>query len=162
MKNKGYTLDHVCCSVRDSISAPYLDVSGDAGATLIATNGRILVAIKVDETDGDVSGYIPRGVLSKRAIGNIQVSNNGVKVGLVSFSLQKEMGTFPQWRTCAPKSSEVSRRTLNVKLLKDLLKAVPPTVATVEVVVHEADLDPVELRHDSAGFLGWIMPVSDK
>ena len=127
---------------RDHLSEPYLDVENER---LVATNGKILSAIKVEIDPDDVSGYISKDALEVarkiarkdredtieiRANGSLELKN-GDKLN------RPDLGTFPDIDNILDMletdPAKTIRLGINAKLLLDLAKSLAN--ATQEVIL---------------------------
>ena len=128
--------------MRDHLSEPYLDVENER---LVATNGKILSAIKVEVEPDDVSGYISKDALVAarkiaktykeetieiRANGSLELKNGD------KFN-RPNVGTFPNidniLNMLETDPAKTIRLGINAKLLLDLAKSLAN--ATQEVVL---------------------------
>ena len=118
--------------MREQLSEPYLDVENKR---LVATDGKILTAIKVEVEPDDVSGYISKDALEAarkiarkdredtieiRANGSLELKN-GDKLN------RPDLGTFPDidniLNMLETDPAKTIRLGINAKLLLDLAKS---------------------------------------
>jgi hypothetical protein len=136
--------------MRPEIAAPYLDVQR---RRVVATDGRMLVAVPVEIESGDVSGFIGPSQLDL-------ARGRGPR------------GTFPDWTACVPTFKEGEPGTVTIgisaRLLSDLAKALGSdsrrqVALTIKVDGNDAAYSPMLVRRaeNDAGLdeVAVLMPV---
>ena len=99
---------------RRVIGYPYLD---SKEGCIVATNGRVLVIVHVDNSESDYSGYIPPAALDFARMNRDYAKNCEISVGddFVSIEpesnpgarfMKPEPGIFPKYETVVPKGWE--------------------------------------------------------
>lgn len=124
-------IEKACSSdrTRFNINDPWLDASDPTDIRLVATNGHMMCALRID-LDGDdpeslSSGYIPLDAIkaSRKCHGRMTVEAEHVIVNDVRYP--RPTHVFPAWRMVLPTTEPqpLSYMTFDVKLLADLIAA---------------------------------------
>lgn len=161
---------------RPVLHSPYLEVA-DGHGTLVATNGFALVALPVEVTEHDVSGWVSIPALvaarkfAKRS-DTAEVSCNVACTGWDGVSYPRPHATpanapadhipsrFPNWRQVVPDKDRQTllRVSLNPALLMDIAQALGAGEGVTLEFVDELDSIRVTGCGGKAGF-GILMPM---
>jgi len=159
----------------------------DDGARLVATNGRILAVIPVEDADGDVAGFIERATVVEATKGrtnsrpdaqlNLPSSDKALvhtKAGTVEARRpDAEHLHFPDYRGVIPKDQNTGLRiNLSAEYLVALIKALGCNSNALDAITltfqrdKDGNIDscaPVlaKATGDEAGAYGVIMPISE-
>jgi hypothetical protein len=158
---------------RPSIAHPYLEIE-DGKGTLIAVNGRVLVALPVEVGEGDTTGYVSADALAKAR----RLAKRNPEIDLAcekkahpfpdgwiiprpvpTLTPDQTPLTFPKWRQVVPsKDRPVTLRvTLNPRLLMDLALALGS--GTSVSLEFEGVNDPVRVTGATGEGFGVLMPL---
>ena len=129
--HKEIQIERACSTdqTRDALLNPYLD-----GNHLVASNGRMLVAIEVERGEGDVDGWVPIEALkAARKLGLAReervLNCNGVCALANGASFPRQLAgatsRFPDWRKVIPEGGSFPQTSVafNPEMLLDLAKA---------------------------------------
>jgi hypothetical protein len=159
---------------REVLTAPYLEVKKGSG-TLIATNGRALVALPVEVSEEDTEGWvaIPALVAARkfaRKGTDAEVTCNGACAAMDGVAYPRPFTKpanpgpdyiakrFPNWRMVVP--DEGRRLVLRVSLDPTLLMAMANALGSGEQITleFEDELAPIRVTGKGEGF-GVLMPM---
>lgn len=158
LKNK-MSLKHVVFKGvgRESISEPYFDADKKV---IVATDGKVMVLLPVDNSENDVSGHIPIEVISQaQKQSGILMSEKTITVdtkGVKTEYPRPDLGSFPQFESVtipADKSKKVVAFKIDLRLLKAVEEAFGSGEVTVEVP--EDDHSPLRVLQDDK--LAYVM-----
>lgn len=151
---------------------------------LIATNGRVLVVVPVEDTDGDVSGILSADAMKLAGRGEKRgettiASLNGSETGPIARVFGKDSitadfphveGNFPDWEAVIPKPSTTDLTViLSGKQLKNVIDALGVAGDNLDGVRFsfkrnsEGGIDnraPVRVEASGNDAYGCIMPIS--
>jgi DNA polymerase III sliding clamp (beta) subunit (PCNA family) len=159
---------------RPVLHAPYLEVK-DGRGTLVATNGRSLVALPVEVTEHDVDGWvsIPAIVAGRKWAGKrdtVEIACNGSCTLPDGVSFPRPLATpadapadyipsrFPNWRQVVP---DKDRKTvLKVSFNPTLLMGLANALGSGEQITleFEDELNTIRVTGKGEGF-GVLMPM---
>lgn len=154
----------------------------DDGARLVATNGRILAVVPVEDADGDVPGMISQDAIREavKARTNAQpdaqvllpdekVAKVMMKHGGLAEHSRPDETSFPEWKAVLPKAKNPVSITLSARYLRDLADAlgVAGDGITLTFDLQNGKIDgglPVRVDASSPGnhSYGAIMPIEAK
>ena len=149
---------HILCN-------PYLD-----GTTLVATDGRRLVAIPVELGENDCDGYISKQALKdsrkiKKDI--VDITANGslkftTKDGEVTLQ-RPEKENYPDWKRAIPnfEGKPVVKACFNAKFLYEMAQALGSTNDSVEITFTDVT-SPIMVKANmtaTPNAYGVLMPV---
>ena len=138
--NKRYKLHRACAkeNSRYAINGAYLDKYGES-PLLVATNGRILAAVPVDDADGDTAQIVPADAVKNATTGagvfGLISANGHIKSSRGPGKPETEYpkfdddARFPVWRDVVPNAEDSSKGEwltigLDASLLHDLANAI--------------------------------------
>jgi len=166
---------------RFSMENVLLDVDAKGRGRLIATNGRVLAVVPVDEVGDDTGGMVPATAIAEAVKGSgefVNVEANGcvrypVKGGTMEVERPSESdsGEFPKWKQVVPKGEVVHRLALNPQLLLDVAAAIGSGESVVLEYREEGGplvVRPGKSLHDAEPTMddwerfGVLMPITTK
>jgi hypothetical protein len=98
------------------------------GSRMIATNGHILAALKVEKQKGDLVGYVPRDIHKEARSLMTTTAVAGKKIILKNDKKEVQIerptpGKYPSWMKVIPKYKKPITVVFNFYLLKKLFEA---------------------------------------
>lgn len=172
--SKEMKIEGVCSTdkLRCALAEPYLEIDNGA-AHLIATNGRMLVALPVETGTNDASGYVSRDVLkAARKAGNkrdkAEISLNGVAEIAGGITMPREGVAkeckFPNWRQVVPNFE--GKQTLSIGLDPAFLMAIANAIGsegvslTVELTGEKYHTGPIKVAPAGKFIVGHGAPTA--
>lgn len=152
---------------RYTINSVFLDKEG-ARPCLVATNGKALARVDVDDADDDIQGFIALAAIKAATTGKglcAEISRNGETTakgrnGETTTFRNPEGDQFPQHRQIVPKTTPEYRIALDPHMLANLAKAIG--AEWVELRCHPGgrpiEVIPTDCVDSSR--VGLLMPVS--
>lgn len=135
---------------------------GGKGALLIATDGRMLAVLPVEDADADSPGILPAEVVKEACKGKrsepANVVSNGSSAG--AFEARPIEGEFPRWRQVLPEGEPEHELVFNPGQLATLAEALGTELVRLSVYgqCKPALVRPVGSGAECKEALGVIMP----
>jgi len=180
--NKANKLSKVVAkeATRYAIRGAKLDKADDGKPVLVATDGRRLAVVPVEDAEDDHEAVLPLDALkaaekgSKRfpatvsVNGTVRVQADRVNPAVAEFQPEDPESRFPDWRQVVPeKGKGTVRLTVNAKMLHELASALGSDSVTLELVPGDDGevsdpirAEPAGEREGQPGSFGVIMPIA--
>lgn len=163
LKNK-MSLKHVVFKGvgRESISEPYFDADKKV---IVATDGKVMVLLPVDNSENDVSGHIPIEAISQaQKQSGILMSEKTITVdtkGVKTEYPRPDLGSFPQFESVTIPADK-SKKVVAFKIDLRLLKAVEEAFGASDVVVEVPEDEAYPLRISQGDKLAYVMRMESR
>lgn len=176
---KGFALISSADPTRYILNGVCIQRSGETEGYAVATNGRALVALRIEarQFEGDGQIIVPNEVIrklqpvsTKLGLTSIEIRDEEGSSGQVHISqrgfgitFKKIEGNFPAWRTVIPTGSAVETKVwpFNAEFMANIQKAAQlSTGCKTGVFISRFGSDgPIVVQNECEEFLGILMPI---